>query len=977
MIEKEIQFFYGDHDSEVVSLVHPDHMYKTAEYSPELTEFIQGLKERADRTYALVNALSAGEYYGSNRNGDYFPEKSLRDYHKTFEALAGIYKYHINKDPKLSMGKVVFSHYNPEMHRVELILELLNAKADKIISSLNAGEVNFVSMGCFLSGTTVVTSNFSKKSIEDIIVGDDVLTHTGKIRKVTELHHRDYSGKVYTINPVGKYRKEIKATKEHPWLIIEPSKFYTKDKGCRVRQKELTVDDATWKTSEELTGEELLVIPKPVIENEIQVSIDKAKLLGWYLAEGCTHIDDNGVEYSVNVNDQIMHEINDTADGYDKLAVRVTNHNVSKKCKRLTIYDNNFKNECLKYCGKYSHKKTLHKEIFQWNREAKLNFLGAYISGDGFYHEGQAYISSCNKQLLEQIQWLGFSLGLNSTIGRNNHKAGSGFSKEDTTEWILRFRKTANTVLSNYCNKIPNEESNGSGGKGGPYEYDQFYLLKIESIESNYYTGPVYNFEVEEDNSYIVENYAVHNCRVPYDVCSVCGNRAKTRAQYCDHLRSSMGKILSSGKKVYAINTQPKFFDLSIVKVPADPTASFLKVFSFKKEAMASVELDFNQLGQIDNKLDLFVNTKLAEMHSQADIKKVIPAKVDAVSQDPKQLILQSQKRLTNDQITKLSEYPFNEVLSTFLGLRILPVREDFQKLALRCSGYHSEADDLEKAGFLFSVFPETRGAELDISLNNFSEKVAEVVGDDAYYMSLVKPLVISRILEKVANTDPFYPNDQSQYYQKPVIFPGEVEERSFIKKFLFSKKKEPRKSPYKAPIVPLGLLGALYVGYAKTLGKPATVKNVSQFRNFMLRYPWLAPVFVAATGSLASLTAQKATFGDSPVFEPTFQKTSGAIDRYVLSTMLAAPVSYYTSAVAEEKAQRGIPLSSIENAIRKHPMFFSIAGGLAGGATAGTTGTTLRKYLDKGKKFFKLSSFISKLPSDQLDDIWELIISN
>ncbi len=99
MIEKEIFFEYGDNNSEILQLVHPSNFVKTAEYSQILVDFIKTLKERADKTYALVNALSAGEFYGSNRNGDYFPENALKEYHKTFDALGHVYIHHVNKDP--------------------------------------------------------------------------------------------------------------------------------------------------------------------------------------------------------------------------------------------------------------------------------------------------------------------------------------------------------------------------------------------------------------------------------------------------------------------------------------------------------------------------------------------------------------------------------------------------------------------------------------------------------------------------------------------------------------------------------------------------------------------------------------------------------------------------------------------------------------------------------------------------------------
>jgi hypothetical protein len=64
--------------------------------------------------------------------------------------------------------------------------------------------------------------------------------------------------------------------------------------------------------------------------------------------------------------------------------------------------------------------------------------------------------------------------------------------------------------------------------------------------------------------------------RVMYDVCSICGNRAPTRAQYCDHLKFQMRDVIE-GRKVSALNPSPKFFDISWVFRGADPVAFMLK----------------------------------------------------------------------------------------------------------------------------------------------------------------------------------------------------------------------------------------------------------------------------------------------------------------------------------------------------------------------------------------------------------------
>jgi hypothetical protein len=69
------------------------------------------------------------------------------------------------------------------------------------------------------------------------------------------------------------------------------------------------------------------------------------------------------------------------------------------------------------------------------------------------------------------------------------------------------------------------------------------------------------------------------SCKIARDLCNWCGNRARSRMDYCDHLRYHMGEILKSGHQVGAWNDDPFFFDISKVHRPADRIAwSFRKV---------------------------------------------------------------------------------------------------------------------------------------------------------------------------------------------------------------------------------------------------------------------------------------------------------------------------------------------------------------------------------------------------------------
>ena len=117
------------------------------EQGSDIASFISTFKPDPGYVYLHVIAMGAGEYYGCNINGDYFPEKDLIERHHTFVTNAKVFKEHDNKPTSPSYGHVVFSWYNPKMHRVELILAIDKVKGKEFIDRQARGEQLEVSMG--------------------------------------------------------------------------------------------------------------------------------------------------------------------------------------------------------------------------------------------------------------------------------------------------------------------------------------------------------------------------------------------------------------------------------------------------------------------------------------------------------------------------------------------------------------------------------------------------------------------------------------------------------------------------------------------------------------------------------------------------------------------------------------------------------------------------------------------------------------
>jgi len=116
---------------------------KTASERPEI---FNDIKIKKNHAYLYVIAMGAGDFYGENKNGDFFWEKDLKQYYTKF-LTSGVFIQHDNKDPSKSIGKVLKAIYNDDMHRVELLIEIKKELAPDIYYAIENGERIAVSMG--------------------------------------------------------------------------------------------------------------------------------------------------------------------------------------------------------------------------------------------------------------------------------------------------------------------------------------------------------------------------------------------------------------------------------------------------------------------------------------------------------------------------------------------------------------------------------------------------------------------------------------------------------------------------------------------------------------------------------------------------------------------------------------------------------------------------------------------------------------
>ena len=336
--------------------------------------------------------------------------------------------------------------------------------------------------------------------------------------------------------------------------------------------------------------------------------------------------------------------------------------------------------------------------------------------------------------------------------------------------------------------------------------------------------------------------------KVPWDLCSICGNKAKTRAEYCDHLRYQMNQIdPASNMLVGADNTYPKFFDISRVLIPADKTAHmWTKIASAANplRGLSSADLaalppgriaDLSYLSKVAEERRAYGAeklgraTKIAVSVKNADITKRIEVNVkpefkenlDKVIPPAKALLQASSPSVSPEAIERMhkAQATLGHILSTFAVLAMEPKIDELAQIAIQ---FKPSAEDL---------------AKIDTDTIHFHPSVADelipFVGDRSFSRPiLMKRLVI--LANKLDQGDP------------------EITKQAETINSILREPAPPKKEEGMHPLYAAGVLAALF--YA-IFGKHAV--------NLMANHPYAAlPLLAGGAAGLSALAGPPRTTG-------------------------------------------------------------------------------------------------------------------
>ena len=375
---------------------------------------------------------------------------------------------------------------------------------------------------CFLPETIIPTLQGFKR-IADVKIGDFVLTHLGQFKRVTQTMRRWYVGDLVGLKP--RYFPDyLWGTPEHP--------FYVSDRKRSRKQPDrdkMSVQNIHWADAQSLTTKNCLLIPRvkdvpfsldiaklierPTIEingilypydsyngriippnchslpTNLDMSNDFLSLAGYYVAEG-------------SPNQRLVlsfgsHETDLVADAKRVIrgiglnpyeAVYLPNHS-HKVYASSVLVENLF----VTLFGKGSHNKRFPLSFLTLPSSKLACFFNSMFKGDGYPDESRGTkllrYSTASEELANCLILALAKLGTPASLKRDTRRGRITYEIATRANWLT------SSPVQRYA-----------------HVDDDYIHIPIDEIAHKEYAGWVHNLQIENDETYVANFFAVHNC---------------------------------------------------------------------------------------------------------------------------------------------------------------------------------------------------------------------------------------------------------------------------------------------------------------------------------------------------------------------------------------------------------------------------------------------------------------------------------
>lgn len=361
---------------------------------------------------------------------------------------------------------------------------------------------------CFMANTLVHT-NEGLKAIKDIKMGDYVITHKNRMRKVIQTMNRE----VDTICAIHAYGVDIiPTTPNHPFWVRDKYFEYSSRKRKRV------FSEPHWVEAKDLTKDHYLSIPvnlnaididwqgieytrngKKYLLNDLPFdNIDFYWLIGRFIGDGwvtsTTRSDSTKPREKVTLccSKQEFWEVVHRVKGLLPYTV------IEDKTVFKFIFSNKELHHFLKRYGEGASNKFIHREILNLPVDKLEAFLDGYLSADGCVVNGRYKCTTVSRKL---------AYGIAACVNKV-YKRPCAIYKCKTADRTTIDGREVNQ--QDFYQLVFSKESHKQDEAF--YEYG-FIYVPIRDVKIVPFKTTVYNIGVEEDESYTANSVSCHNCQ--------------------------------------------------------------------------------------------------------------------------------------------------------------------------------------------------------------------------------------------------------------------------------------------------------------------------------------------------------------------------------------------------------------------------------------------------------------------------------
>jgi len=383
---------------------------------------------------------------------------------------------------------------------------------------------------CFDGETRIFTKNGYKK-IKDIKIGDMVLTHNGRFKRVTKLYNKR-SSNLFKIKSFLNDNISY-VTKNHPFLCN--NKF---QEISNINNNELLpIITNNIEYDNEKTILDLYDIIKPkyfkkklcndgnsfyindrknkVVHNRyISVDYDLGYIIGIYLSEGTCDRLRFWVSHHVNEKETWVKELIKIIQNKFGLKQWQQRFNIEINNGAQTTFCSEILCNTIKMFvdGDLCYNKKLSEFAYKnGNIEFFKGVLDATYIGDATMScHNYKHLGVTSKDMIYDMKFILHLLGINSCSFRNHYK--DNICKGHSLKILNSHKIEINGKITNLINNDKLNQTRYFSYYNSDENYTYSQIIKDDFSEEI----DVYNLEIEEDNSYVTEHFIVHNCDVTF-----------------------------------------------------------------------------------------------------------------------------------------------------------------------------------------------------------------------------------------------------------------------------------------------------------------------------------------------------------------------------------------------------------------------------------------------------------------------------